>query len=92
MKYVEKVNEKVCGQLCSLSFTNFCKTYKKDSIELEETSDDMKTQYDILKKYCLAQINSNYKLPKTYEYAKGSSDGRLFVIFLKNMCHQGKQN
>ena len=77
MKYVEKVNPIICQKLQSLTFSEFCNTYEE--APTEETNDDVKTQYNLLRRYCTQQMKAKYKLERTYKHAKGTNDGRLFV-------------
>lgn len=76
--YQEKVNPEICQKLSIISFSKFKDFYEIEEDEVGRT-DDIKVQYDLLKKYCKLQIDNNYNLQREYKYSNDNEKGRLFV-------------
>ena len=74
MKVIEKVNPAVCKKLSTMAISDF--------IDLYEESPDQDTimvKYNNIKKYCELQNSKGHSLEREYIYAKGKTNGRLFV-------------
>lgn len=76
--YSEKVNPEICQKLSILSFTKFKEFYAVTEDEVGNY-DSVKVQFNLLKKYCQLQKESNYNLERDYKFSIGNDKGRLFV-------------
>lgn len=81
IKYFENVNPSVADKLIKLPFEVYktiVENYKGIPPD-DESNDDLRTQFHLLKKYCLLQKQNNYNLERTYKKSKASPLGRWFV-------------
>jgi hypothetical protein len=70
IKFYEHTNPEITDKLARLPFETYKSIIEGYKGEVEENEDDLKTQYFLLRKYCLLQKKAGYKLERTYTKSK----------------------